>query len=162
MKKLNYAVFAVALLSGCVAAPEIKSTFDASESAFIHKQGAGSITAQAFLRRNDGVVVYAAGSEARLIPKTRYSQERIDALYRGTKYNAYVPSPPSPPGFEAAMRTTKADGEGRFTFTGVADGDYYIVTSVKWFAGDVAQGGALMEPVSVKGGNAVNVIMTGT
>lgn len=162
MRILNYAVLAVSLLCGCVAAPEIKSTFDASEAAFIHRQGKGSISAQAFLRRNDGVVVYAAGSEARLIPKTRYSEERITAIYRGAKYNVYVPSPPSPPGFESAMRVTKADGEGRFTFSGVADGDYYIVTAVKWFAGDAAQGGNLMEPVTVSGGNALNVIMTGT
>jgi hypothetical protein len=162
MRKLNYAVLAAALLCGCVAAPEIKSTFDANEAAFIHKQGNGSISAQAFLRRNDGVVVYAAGSEVRLIPKTRYSEERITALYRGAKYNVYVPSPPSPPGFESAMKATKADGEGRFSFTGLADGDYYVVTSVKWLAGDVPQGGNLMESVSVRGGNSVNVIMTGT
>ena len=162
MKRWGYAALAVGILCGCVAAPTIKSTFDPAEAAFIHKQGSGSVTAQAFLRRNDGMVVYAAGSDVRLIPKTKYSEERINALYRGSKYNTFIPSPPMPPGFESATRVTKADGEGRFSFNGLADGDYYVVTSVQWMAGDLTQGGALMETASIKGGNTLNLIMTGT
>lgn len=148
-------------LAGCVAAPKINSTFNASEAAFIHQQGRGTIKGQAFLRRNDGMVVYAAGSDVVLIPKTTYSSERINALYQGNKINYFVPSPASPPGFEESMKKTRANGEGRFEFANLADGDYYVVTKVVWLAGNASQGGALMEQVSIRQGSAVEIIMTG-
>jgi hypothetical protein len=147
--------------TACVAAPKLTTTFNPAEAAFIHQQGRGSVKGQAFLRRNDGMVVYAAGSEVGLVPKTTYSTERMNAIYRGGKMNYFVPAPETPAGYEAAMRKTKANGEGRFEFTGVADGDYYVATKVQWMAGDIAQGGSLMEPVSVRNGATVEVIMTG-
>ncbi|MDI7863214.1 carboxypeptidase regulatory-like domain-containing protein [Rhizobiaceae bacterium n13] len=151
-----------ATLSGCVTAPEPKSKFDPSEAAFIHAQGAGSITGQAFLRRNDGMVVYAAGSEVYLIPKTTYADERIAGLYRGAKFNGFVASPKNTdPQYAAMMRKTKADGEGRFAFQGLADGSYYIVTQVFWKAGDWTQGGSLMETATISAGNSISVIMSG-
>ncbi len=107
------------------------------------------------------MVVYAAGSDVVLIPKTTYSAERINALYQGSKINYFVPSPASPPGFEEAMKKTKANGEGRFEFTNLSDGDYYVVTKVIWMVGSATQGGAIMEPVSIRQGSAVELIMTG-
>ena len=104
------------------------------------------------------MVVYAAGSTALLVPKTAYSTERMNAIYRGTKFNGFVPSPPSPPGYEQASKSTKADGEGRFSCTGLADGDSYVVTSVMWLAGDMRQGGSLMEKVTISGGNSHNLM----
>jgi hypothetical protein len=154
-------IAAMAALAGCVAAPKITSTFNPSEAAFIHQQGKGSIKGQAFLRRNDGMVVYAAGSDVFLIPKTTYSSERMAALYRGGKMNKFVPSPEAPPGYAEAARSTKANGEGRFEFSSLADGDYFVVTQVQWMVGNLPQGGALMEPVSMRNGAAVEIIMTG-
>ncbi|WP_158498664.1 carboxypeptidase regulatory-like domain-containing protein [Martelella endophytica] len=147
--------------TGCVTAPEPKTAFNADEAAFVHAEGRNTITGQAFLRRNDGVVVYAAGSDVHLIPKTAYSTERMDGIYRGAKINTYIQSPPMPDGYLAAMRDTRADGEGRFAFAGVADGSYYIVTTVEWLVGYTPQGGNLMEEVSVKGGETRDIIMTG-
>ena len=155
------AVFLLAGLAGCVAAPQLSTKFDPSEATFIHQQGNGSIKGQAFLRRNDGVVVYAAGSDVILIPKTTYSTERMNALYKGAKINYFVPSPETPPGYEAATKRSKANGEGRFEFTGLSDGDYFVVTRVQWMAGNIPQGGALMENVAIRGGSSVEVIMTG-
>ena len=148
------------LIAGCVTTPPIKATFNPAEAAFIHKQGQGKIIGQAFLRRNDGVVVYAAVSEVNLVPKTTYSAERMHALFGDGKFNYFNNAGKMPDGYEDMMRKTKADGEGRFEFDGVADGDYYITTLVVWFAGS-RQGGGLMEPITVSGGKAVNVIMTG-
>lgn len=155
------ATLIVVTLSSCVTAPEPKVPFNAQEAAFIHKQGNNTITGQAFLRRNDGVVVYAAGSDVYLIPKTPYSTERLNAIYQGGKLNTYMKSPASPPGYEEAMRSTKADGEGRFTFDRVSNGSYFITTSVVWMAGYSPQGGTIRETVSVSGGKSVDIIMTG-
>lgn len=156
-------VLCAALLAGCVATPQIQSTFNPAEAAFIHKQGRGSISGQAFLRRNDGMVVYAAGSEVSLVPRTTYSTERIRAMYGGAKIAPlYGGSIPEPPGYAEYMKVTKADGEGRFSFKGLPDGEYYVVTNVNWRVGYTIQGGYLMEPVTIRGGNAPDVIMTGS
>ena len=39
----------------------LQSKFDSKEVAYINQGGKGLITGQAFLTRNDGIVVYAAG-----------------------------------------------------------------------------------------------------
>lgn len=162
MKKLIAACLAAAFLQSCVSAPTIVSSFDATEAAFIKAQGSGAISGQAFLRRNDGMVVYAAGSDVILIPRTTYAAERMNALYRGGKFNNMVPDPATTdPQYVAMTKRVRADGEGRFRFENVADGDYYVVTRVLWIVGNSPQGGSLMETASVRGGQAVDLIMTG-
>lgn len=162
MLKYWLAVIASVVLSGCVAAPKIISTFNPSEADFINKTGNGVISGQAFLRRNDGMVVYAAGSDVHLIPKTGYAQERMNALYRGGKINNMVPDPASTdPLYLAMTKTVRANGEGRFRFDGLADGDYFVVTKVVWVVGGSPQGGSLMETASIRNGQAVDLIMTG-
>lgn len=162
MRNFILACLAAILLQGCVSAPKIVSTFDPAEAAFINQAGTGRISGQAFLRRNDGMVVYAAGSDVILIPRTTYATERMNALYRGGKINSLVPEPENTdPRYISMTRKTRANGEGRFEFDGLADGDYYIVTRVVWLIGGYTQGGNLMETASIRNGQAVEIIMTG-
>ena len=161
--KLKSFVFLAALMAatGCVATPEVKSKFNASEAAFINKTGNGTIRGQAFLRRNDGMVVYAAGSDVRLIPKSTYADERMNLIYGGGKIGRYVQPVNNNAQYISMTKVTRANGEGRFEFKNVADGDYYVVTPVSWMAGDIRQGGSLMERVTIRGGNNVDLVMTG-
>jgi len=133
------------------------------EAEYIHATGPNSIYGQAFLRRNDGVVVYAAGSDVTLIPYTPYAEERMRTIY-GDRKTAYfkVNFENDDPLYHQYMRKTVANGEGRFSFEGLANGTYYITTHVEWMAGDSRQGGALMERVSVGGGNKAEVILRGS
>lgn len=160
---LRFSIIGVAvLLAGCASVGTLTTSFDANQAAIINQQGKGSITGQAFLRRNDGVVVYAAGSEVGLIPKTAYADERMNQIYGGGKYTAFGKTfKNTDPAYETFIRKTVADGEGKFTFANVADGQYYLTTVVQWMAGNWPQGGALMERVTVVDGKPVNVIMTG-
>lgn len=149
-------------LASCVTAPVIVSKFNPAEAEFINKSGTGIISGQAFLRRNDGIVVYAAGSEVILIPRTAYATERIGAIYRGGKLNNFMPEPEqTDPLYRQMTRRARANGEGRFEFSGLADGDYYVVTDVVWNIGGARQGGSLMENASVRAGQPVQLIMTG-
>ena len=161
--KLKYvaALAAAIALTGCVSAPEIKSTFNPSEAAFINKIGNGTIKGQAFLRRNDGMVVYAAGSDVRLVPKSAYADERINAIYRGGKIGGYVQPVNNNQQYISMTKVTRANGEGRFEFKNLADGEYYVVTPVSWMAGNMPQGGSLMERATIRGGNTVELVMTG-
>lgn len=65
------------------------------------------------------------------------------------------------PSYYDYTRTTIADGEGRFEFSGVADGRYYVVTDVVWMAGNYRQGGALMERVQIEDGQSQEIIVRG-
>lgn len=160
--KILFMALLAGLLAGCVSAPTLQTTFDPAEADFINRQGDATVSGQAFLRRNDGIVIYAAGSDVILIPSTAYSRERIAVLYRGGKFNNAVPAPENTdPRYEAMTRVTRANGEGRFSFPNVADGDYFVVTSVIWRVGDWPQGGGLMENVSIRNGESVDIIMTG-
>lgn len=155
------------LVSGCVTQTlETVSGFDPAEAEFINSVGSNEIIGQAFLRRNDGVVVYAAGSDVSLIPKTRYSTERIRLIYEGEKYiNIYAASAKKFKDTDGRygnfQKTTKANGEGRFVFSQLADGEYYITTGVTWVIGDVVQGGALIDSIKVVGGQKIELILSG-
>lgn len=114
------------------------------------------------MRRNDGVVVYAAGSEVNLIPVTTYSTERMNVIYGPTKFSAFGRSfKNDDQEYYQYMKTVIADGEGRFAFAGVPNGSYFVVTSVQWLAGNMPQGGALMERVTITAGANAEVILRG-
>lgn len=154
--------FAVAVALTACSPTTLVTTFNPLEAAYIHNTGKATISGQAFLRRNDGIVVYGAGSEVDLIPVTTYSRERIQAIYKGTNYSVWTPGfKNSDPAYENYIRKTTADGEGRFKFEGVADGSYYVVTAVVWMVQYAQQGGALKADVTIKDGKPVELIMTG-
>jgi len=140
----------------------LSSSFRAEDAAFINSKGTATVTGQAFLRRNDGIVVYAAGSPVSLTPKTNYSDERIAFIYKGGKSSYFGGTfKNDDPEYYKYSRTATADGEGRFTFSDVPAGSYYITTEVTWMVQYERQGGALMERVTVADGQKVEVIMTG-
>jgi hypothetical protein len=144
------------LLSGCAQTAQLSSSFNQQEAQYIRTKGKAQISGQLFLRRNDGVVVYGAGSTVSLIPSTGYARERIKAIYGAAKYRAAtVPLKfeNEDPAYAEFIRTTKADGQGNFSFTEVAPGDYFVSGLVTWCVpsqlGCLTQGGALMENAKI-------------
>lgn len=166
MLRLISALILIVGLSACVTRTlTTDATFDPNDGAWIKESGPHTISGQAFLRRNDGIVVYAAGSPVEIFPATNFSKERVEKIFNGRKsLDVYQATSykfeNTPDGYLELSRETKADGEGKFTFDNVANGEYFIRTTVFWKAGDASQGGMLVEKVSVKDGN-VNVIMNG-
>lgn len=166
MTRLATAAFAALLLAGC-STVSVNTAFDPSAAAFIQTKGKATITGQAFLRRNDGIVVYGAGSTVQLIPKTAYSDARMTAIFKGAHEAPADPITGLPiavknddPQFAAYTRTVVANGEGRFTFPNVPDGTYYITAPVIWNV-QGPQGGTLLGTATVAGGQNVDVIMNG-
>lgn len=70
-----------------------------------------------------------------------------------------------PAEIEAVSRRTVCTSQGRFSFTGVADGEYYVIARVQWQAptryGLTTQGGDVVTRATVAGGQAVDLIVTG-
>ena len=167
----------VATLTACVApvpaqaplAPltplTMLNAFDPGEATYIHLDGANSVRGQAFLRQSGGGVVTCAGAKVHLFPRTTYGDERVEKLY-GTRASieatqriiGVVIEDPDPR-WVGHMRQTICDAEGRFMFTGVADGAYYVETEVRWSVGYRPQGGPVIAPVTVDGGEAVDLIV---
>ena len=155
----NYlAIAAIAFAaSSCVQTVDIQTRFDPAEHAYINKQGSALIVGQAFMRRNDGMVVYGAGSTVYLFPLTSYFQE---VLARSGTDGVTTFKPNLDPRIANYARVTQANGEGRFSFSNVPNGRYLVGSSVQWMAGNSPQGGSVSQSVTISNGQSIEVILT--
>ena len=166
MKNL-IAVAVAGLLTACVAPQPIALTthFSPAEVAWAKAKGTNSVSGQGFLRQQGGGVVTCAGYGVSLVPVSAYSTERISTIY-GSSTQGFADSILAPkltssdPGYDASKHMAQCDAQGNFTLTGLADGDYYLVTQVIWMAGNAEQGGSLMQKVSLHGGEHKQVLLT--
>ena len=137
MRTLNAVAMVVALpaLAACQTTLETHEPFDPNEGAYIHNEGIGVIEGQAFMRQAGGAVVTCAGEAVHLAPVTVYSMERIGELYGNTfsgsaDFDRKLPEPV--PGYWAQTRQTTCDAEGDFKFVDVPDGEFFVLSSVRW------------------------------
>lgn len=159
------------MLSGCVATNPprvvvIDTPFDAALATKRLAKGANTIKGSALMRQQGGGVVTCAGRDAELIPDTPYSALRMAAIY-GSASNGFVrvgtPHVAFNPDFteyRALRRKATCDAQGYFRFGDVADGTFFVITTVAWMAGQYSQqGGGLMLRVEVKGGETKEVVL---
>jgi hypothetical protein len=157
--KLHFATMLAAMLAlaGCVQTASIDTAFNNSEHDYALKAGTATVNGQAFLRRRDGMVVYGAGGQVLLVPWTSYTQEMSQKASKaafGVNFNNLDGR------LAQYVKRTQADGEGRFTFNNVPDGNYVVSAMVTWMAGDASQGGEVRQHVSISNGQSANVILT--
>lgn len=133
MKKLAVAAVGLAL-AGCASTrpggdPCLRSAgFLVSEYEPFQAPGDGAIKGQAFLVTRSGNVKTAAGRGITLRPVTSLSTEFIEKnVLGGCKAGS---------GADSAMfrcdHREVADADGRFEFTGLAPGRYYIACEITW------------------------------
>lgn len=151
-----------ALLVGACAAPQTPSVprlpFNESEYAALPKAGTAVVRGQIFARLRGGGVIKGAGSEIYLNPVTSLSQQWFDEGQKGNKLVG-----PEDPRYAAAGRTVYADADGRFEFTEVPPGDYFITGTINWEAptqfGIAQQGGRVVNKVTAENGKTANVLL---
>ena len=154
--------------SGCAVAPrqvQLANNFDREQARELNRSGVNIVSGSALIRQNGGGVVTCAGLEVRLIPKTAYATERIQALYGNTMrgYNPVfnqVAFTPDHPDYLQLTRTTLCDAQGNFAFNDVADGDFFLTSQIVWVVAGTPQGGGLMQYVSVRGGESRQVVLS--
>ncbi|MBU3562839.1 hypothetical protein [Polynucleobacter sp. Tro8-14-1] len=165
MKKLLIAFTTVTILSACaqMQTVNIATPFDAKEASVINQVGKNTITGSALIKRNDGQTVTCSGEEVNLIPYTTYANTRILALYGNSSkgintYNrpTFVPDVAE---YKTMQKHTQCNAQGFFSFKNVADGDYFVVTAVRWTVNYATQGGSLMRRVAVKGGETAEIVL---
>ena len=123
------------------------------------------ITGQAFLRTRGGDVKTAAGSEVILSPVTSYSRQFVEIVIQQARQG--VDLAPADGRVFKYIKKTNAGVSGDFRFKNVAEGDYYLYTTVTWealnpYGQDLSrQGGWVYRKVTVKSGGENHFIVTG-
>jgi hypothetical protein len=133
------------------------SPFNPDEFAWSTQPGRDVLTGVMAYRR--GETVYGCtGEDVLLIPETPWSRRRMIVLY-GSTNSAAVPvsivrarTPSASTGdYARYVRRTSCDAEGRFSFAGLPDGAWYVITVAKPLGGQ-GEGVALTRRVELRGG----------
>jgi hypothetical protein len=162
MKNIAFALVLTAGLLGCVTVkpPQWNSVGDAADAEYAPylKAGTSTLAGQAFLTQKGGGVVKAAGRTVTLDPATSVGNEWWTKA--GKMYVHRYQTPPSP-AFKKARRTTTADAEGRFKFSDLPPGKYYVRTEVTWEIGgyNPTQGGLVGQLVEIEAGKTKEVVL---
>ena len=153
---------AVLALAGCSAPPVVRQVaFDEAEYAPYGVQGNASVYGQAFLRRDDGSVVTAAGETVYLEPKTAYAEEWLRAVRANRRIEG------SDPRLGQFTHNAVADAAGRFEFRNVAAGTYLVSCFLRYgeYRGGYSldqEGGWMVKEVTVPHLGSVRVILNST
>jgi hypothetical protein len=146
------AALAGAVLAACSQAPvKLPVAFDQAEAKALMAPGTNQISGKIIFEPDQGhvlafpdTVVTCEGHEVSLIPDTDYAREWAlsyfgkpvtDMAYRLTKRGSnksYV-------GYEAFVaqtRKTQCDENGQFSFSNVANGDFFVLARVRWLGKD--------------------------
>ena len=159
MKK--FLLIGILFLSACATVstppPEWNAVSSSLESEYTPylKKGSGKISGQAFLTQRGGGVVKAAGRNVTLDPATSVGNEWWGKAGVVWQFKSLTPSSPN---FHKARKVAVADADGRFKFSNLPDGEYYVRTEVTWLAGSM-QGGLVGAKVKVENGATIEVIL---
>ena len=170
--KVQFSILAAALaLSACSWNDNRwlpREVFHESSVAWSTQPGTNTVTGQALFTTLTGEMRGCSGMTVRLVPDSGYARQRFLELYgsdvsgasNGLVFNKYGPDL-SDPRYLIASKTTTCDASGKFSFDNVANGTWYVLSTVVW-AGDSApdsRGSAMFKRIQVKDGQSIEVLM---
>ena len=152
MHKLYSALMPLLILSACMPGQyTMTRSFSPSEVEPFLQSNHVVLTGQAFLRTRGGAVQYAAGSRVTLLPATPYFIEYFENVVSVRSLSGKARE--GELGAEAAKyaRTSTADGQGNFAFSGIAPGTYIIYCVIQWYASgsSLPEGGLVAKRLTV-------------
>lgn len=145
------------------AARPANAEFRTSDFAWSTAAGAGRIEGQ--LRYKAGGQTYScADAGVVLTPETPWTRRRMEILYKSPS-SAALPAADvrgrTPPGrssdYSAFVKRATCDASGRFSFTGLPDGNWFVITVAKPVAPGAGQEMAIMRRVTTGGARATAV-----
>lgn len=145
--------------------PAVTSAFRASDFVWSTIPGAGRIDGQLGYRPA-GRVHSCAHAGVLLTPDTPWVRSRMNILYSSTE-RAALPAEEvrrrTPPGrsqdYSAYVRRTTCDANGRFSFSGLPDGTWYIITVARPAVAGASPDMAIMRRVTTRGSRVINVTL---
>jgi len=169
MNTKRLATVLLAFLAGCAAPPPAAVSsgpaFDRAAAELLLRPGNNVISGSAFLRQQGGGVVTCAGRDVSLIPATAYAHRVFVAVYgtateQARNHGRPVRIEPSSDEFGKLMKTTQCDAQGNFSFDGVADGEFFLETTVTWVVAGATNGGPIFRPARVSGGERIRIVIS--
>jgi hypothetical protein len=113
------------LMMSCARTYDRQAEFNPEEYAPYVGTGTARVCGQAYLNMEDGKLHVASGDRVLLAPATSYTEEAVMVKVLGGR--KMVDPDPEAMKFE---QHTKTDEEGRFCFTGLPAGEYYVVADI--------------------------------
>ena len=113
------------LMMSCARTYDRQVEFNPEEYAPYVGTGTARVCGQAYLNMEDGKPHVASGDRVLLAPATSYTEEAVMVKVLGGR--KMVDPDPEAMKFE---QHTKTDEEGRFCFTGLPAGEYYVVADI--------------------------------
>jgi hypothetical protein len=118
-------------LCGCASSHSVilerQRKYDDAEFAPYRRTGTATLTGQVSFKNRWGDVRFGVEDSVYLFPTTRYTTEWWQRTLLEGKY---LPDPD--PRSLTCMRTRVTDTKGRFTFTYLPAGEYFVVCTVRW------------------------------
>lgn len=167
---------ALVLVAGCETTgggPPPPPTRTPPPSATVFRPGDFSWSAVPGRARIDGRLTHRAGAQrftcagaaVVLTPETPWTRRRMNILYKSSAYAALPAAEvrartPSEPGedYSAFVRRATCDANEAFSFTGLPDGGWYVITVAKPVGGS-GDSVAIMRHVETKGGRPVQIAL---
>jgi hypothetical protein len=148
---------------GPMPGPPSASVFRTQDFAWSTAPGSGRVDGRLVYRQ--GQTRYTcSGAGVVLTPETLWSRRRMTILYNSpdraalpaAEVRARTPSAPSGD-YSAFVKRTVCDANSRFSFSGLANGAWFVITVAKPAGGAAGTDIAIMRRVEIRGGKAVAV-----
>jgi peptidyl-prolyl cis-trans isomerase A (cyclophilin A) len=125
------------------------------EYSLLPLSGKSDVTGQAFLKTRGGDIKFAAGEKVYLEPVTEFSTQWYEV-------QSARPLPLTTSNSKASKysKVTTADATGKFNFSGIPAGAYFLITKVTWEVANNTQGGTIFKRISIKEGEKLNAILS--
>jgi len=163
------------VLFGCASPTKqkisLQSTFNKEQAQKLMAAGPNTIKGSALMRQVGGAVVTCAGQAIGLYPVTEYSTERVKHIYGNDNIgmiSAFVaqhnlnPFENTDEDYRTLSKSTQCDAQGFFKFEKIADGEFYLTSSIMWKSNPSSmyyEGGIMMRKVKVQGGEIKELVM---
>lgn len=167
------AAFAIATSDAAARDKSPSPPFDASAFTWSQGEGANSLNGEALMRTRLGEVRTCAGLPVQLVPSTPFVEAFVrrkygaiagglygaqPLLYKQIKLDAQV---------TPFVRTGVCNAQGQFSFPGLPNGAWFVITTVTWEdPGDRRSaylsylGGEIAQLVRLEGGRSTSVVIT--
>lgn len=139
------------------------AAYNAADFAWSKAPGHGRITGQ-LSYKSGGVAFVCSGAPVLLTPETRWVAARMQVLYQSTSHAALAADevrrrtpPERSQDYSGFVRRATCDEAGRFVFTGLPDGAWYLITVARPPAGVAGRETAIMRRVALHNAQALDV-----